>query len=358
MKNTRYIRLVVALALSTVFMAGCHRDQVATQPDGTKTITKADGTQVVIHPDGSQTVTKPDGTQVAISPTGGVTTQAANGAQTSVSPNGGVGTTAGNGAQTSVQPNGAVTAAAANGAQTSTQPNGAVTAPAPNGAQVSTQAGGAATASPYANGGVATTANAANQPGASGQGQAVANGPDQEDAQPTNGPALLVPAGTALNIRLNQRISVKTSHRGDRFTGTVVNPVTVNGGIAIPDGSRVRGVVTEAHRRGHFKGRSVLQLRLTSLDIANGGGHYALDSSRVTRGKKGKGKRSFGLIGGGTGLGMLVGGIASGGVGLVVGGLVGAGGGTAAAGLTGNRDIDYPAESVITFRLADAIDIR
>jgi hypothetical protein len=167
----------------------------------------------------------------------------------------------------------------------------------------------------------------------------------------------MVPAGTPLNIRLNQHISVKTSHAGDQFTGTVVNPVLVNGNVAIPDGSRVTGVITNAHKRGHFKGASVLQLRLTALDLANGG-HYALDSSHVTRTKKGKGKRSLGIIGGGTGLGMLVGGLATGGVGLVVGGLAGAGGGTAIAGLTGNRDIDYPAESVITFRLTDPIDIR
>ena len=333
MNNKCYTRLLAALALSTIFIAGCNRDKVTKQPDGTVTVVKADGTQVVTHPDGTQTITKPDGTQTTVSPSGGVTTQAANGAQTSV------------------QPNGAVTTSAPNGAQVATQPNGAVTATAPNGAQVTTQPGGATTASsPYANGGVATTDNA---PATAPQNAPVATA--------ENGPApapLLVPAGTALSIRLNQHISVKTSRPGEEFTGTVVNPVTVNGNVAIPDGSRVRGVVTEAHRRGHFKGASVLQLRLTSLDIANGGGHYALDSSRVTRGKKGKGKRSFGIIGGGTGLGMLVGGIASGGVGLLVGGLAGAGGGTAVAGLTGNRDIDFPAESVITFRLADAIDIR
>ena len=338
--HLRFTQLAAALALSTIFVAGCNRDRVTKQPDGTQTVTKADGTQVVTRPDGTVTVTKPDGTQTIVSPTGGVTTQSSNGAQSTVSPAGGV------------------TATAANGAQTSVQPNGAVTANSPNGAQATTQPGGTTTASsPYANGGVVTPANAPAQPVANSPNQPQSNTTAEEDTRPTNGPALLVPAGTALNIRLNQRISVKTSHAGDRFTGIVVNPVTVNGSVAIPDGSRVRGVVTEAHRRGHFKGRSILQLRLTSLDLTNGG-HYLLDSSRVTRTKKGKGKRSLGFIGGGAGLGMLVGGIASGGVGLLVGGLAGAGGGTAAAGLTGNRDIDFLAESVITFRLADPIDIR
>jgi len=57
-------------------------------------------------------------------------------------------------------------------------------------------------------------------------------------------------------------------------------------------------------------------------------------------------------------LGMLVGGLASGGTGLLVGGLVGGGAGTAAAGLTGNRDIDIPAESIVHFKLADDLVIQ
>ena len=64
------------------------------------------------------------------------------------------------------------------------------------------------------------------------------------------------------------------------------------------------------------------------------------------------------MIGGGAGLGMLVGGVATGGVGLVVGGLVGGGSGTAAAGLTGNHDIEIPAESVVNFTLAGDLIVR
>jgi hypothetical protein len=82
------------------------------------------------------------------------------------------------------------------------------------------------------------------------------------------------------------------------------------------------------------------------------GTQYPLTTRDLARSKKGKGKRSTAMIAGGSGLGMLVGGVASGGTGLLVGGLVGGGAGTAAAGLTGNRDIDIPAETVVHFRLA------
>jgi hypothetical protein len=74
--------------------------------------------------------------------------------------------------------------------------------------------------------------------------------------------------------------------------------------------------------------------------------------------KKGKGRRSAAFIGGGSGLGMLIGGIASGGTGLLIGGLAGGGAGTAAAGLTGNRDLDIPAESIVHFRLADDLTLQ
>jgi uncharacterized membrane protein len=70
------------------------------------------------------------------------------------------------------------------------------------------------------------------------------------------------------------------------------------------------------------------------------------------------GRRSAALIGGGAGLGMLVGGVATGGVGLLVGGMAGGGAGTAVAGLTGNRDLEIPAESIVHFKVADDLVVQ
>src|SRR5271165_1237738 len=166
-----------------------------------------------------------------------------------------------------------------------------------------------------------------------------------------------IPAGTTLTIRMDQRISVKTSRAGDTFTGEIVEPVLdSDNSVLVPKGATVGGVVDVAHRRGHFKGRSLLELRLTSLTM--NGTQYPLETRDMARSKKGKGRRSTALIGGGAGLGMLVGGLATGGVGLVVGGLVGGGAGTAAAGLTGNRDIEIPAESIVHFNLADDLVVQ
>jgi hypothetical protein len=194
-------------------------------------------------------------------------------------------------------------------------------------------------------------------------------GPNQGYAQQPGGPGptpggdpivrpadVNVPAGTNLAIRINQHISVKSSRPGDRFDGEVVESLRdANDRVILPKGTPVGGIIDESHRRGHFKGASILELRLTSLTL--NGTRYPLDTHDVSRTKKGKGKRTAAFIGGGTGLGMLIGGIASGGTGLVIGGLAGAGAGTAAGAFTGNRDLDIPAESIIRFKLADDLTL-
>ncbi len=185
--------------------------------------------------------------------------------------------------------------------------------------------------------------------------------PDAQSGQPAP-PAqtapvdVRVPAGTSLAIRINQHISVKTSHAGDRFSGEVVEPIEVDGRVVIPKGTPVGGRIDASHRRGHFKGRSILELRLTTMEL--NGNRYALDTHNNVRSKKGKGKRTGAFIGGLTGAGMLIGGLASGGVGLAIGGAAGAGAGTLIAGTTGNRDIEIPAESIMRFRLSDTLYIQ
>jgi hypothetical protein len=166
-----------------------------------------------------------------------------------------------------------------------------------------------------------------------------------------------ISAGTTLAIRIDQRISAKSSHAGDKFTGEIVDPILASdSSVLVSKGALVGGVVDVSHRRGHFKGASLLELRLTSLTL--NGTQYPLATKDMAERKKGKGKRSAAMIGGGAGLGMLVGGIATGGVGLVVGGLVGGGAGTAVAGMTGNRDLDIPAESIVHFKLADDLVVQ
>jgi hypothetical protein len=209
----------------------------------------------------------------------------------------------------------------------------------------------------------ASPAPAVQQAGNPASGPAYANGGPAPAAPVPGGAPVIrpadvnIPAGSELEIRINQSISVKRTPPGARFDGEVVEPwVDGNGRVILPKGTPVGGVVDESHRRGHFKGRSVLELRLTSLTL--NGTQYPLETRDLRETKKGKGKRSAAFIGGGAGLGMLIGGIASGGTGLLIGGLAGGGAGSALGGLTGNRDLDIPAESIVHFKLADDLTLQ
>jgi hypothetical protein len=183
-----------------------------------------------------------------------------------------------------------------------------------------------------------------------------ASGPSQSpDQAPAPDPGLTLPRGSRLEVRLGQTIDVKHAASGDRFTGALVAPVVVGNTVAVPAGSTATGEVLFAHRRGMFKGQSVMALTLTRLEV--NGTQYHIDTGTLARSKKGKGRRSAAFIGGGAGMGMLIGGVATGGVGLLVGGLAGGGAGALGAAFTGNRDLSIPAESVVTFRLQDALTL-
>lgn len=212
-----------------------------------------------------------------------------------------------------------------------------------------------------ANAAAANPANAANNPPANSTNTAAnaTNSANAAPAAPAPAPApqppLVLPRGTRLQVRLNQTIDVKHVESGDRFTGTLAQPVVEGNTVAVPEGSPATGEILLAHKRGKFKGKSVLALTLTRLEV--NGTNYRIDTSNLAETKKGKGKRSAAFIGGGAGMGMLIGGIATGGVGLLVGGLAGGGAGALGAAFTGNRDLSIPAESVITFRLQNALTL-
>src|SRR5208282_914908 len=166
-------------------------------------------------------------------------------------------------------------------------------------------------------------------------------------------PPIVVPAGAHIVVRMGNTIDTKTANDGDTFTGSLARAVSVNGEVAIPSGAGVTGTVVQSKSPGKFKGEGVLTISLTAINV--GGAPENIQTSSYTVNVKGKGKRTAVAVGGGTGAGALIGGIAGGGKGALIGGLVGAGAGTAGAAFTGNKDLQIPAEHVVTFRLATPV---
>lgn len=167
---------------------------------------------------------------------------------------------------------------------------------------------------------------------------------------------VIVPAGTQLTVRLSQSLSSKTNEPGDDFTGVLDHDVTVDGKTVIPAGSEVTGEVVDAEASGRLKGTGRLFLTLTEVEV--NGDSYDVATSTAGRKEASKVKRDVLIIGGGAGAGALIGGLAGGGKGAAIGAGVGAGGGTAAAALTGQRDIVFPPESRLRFRLEEDLTVR
>jgi hypothetical protein len=169
-------------------------------------------------------------------------------------------------------------------------------------------------------------------------------------------PPRIIPAGSSLSTRISSALSSKTSTAGDRFNGSLVNSVRLDGNVIVPAGSAVSGVVVTAHSAGKFKGAASLAVRLIAVNV--NGQSYPISSNTISQETKGKGKRTGAMVGGGAGGGALIGGLAGGGKGALIGGLIGAGAGTVGAAATGNnRDISYPAETVLAFRLAKSVNL-
>ncbi len=168
---------------------------------------------------------------------------------------------------------------------------------------------------------------------------------------------IVIPSGTALTIRLNQAVGSKTSQPGTPFTGSVSTPITIDGKTVIPAGSGITGIVKNAKKAGKFKGAGVLSMHLDSITVR--GHQYNIVTTSFDQTTKGKGKRTAGAVAGGAGAGAAIGGLAGGGKGAGIGALIGVAAGTIGAATTGNsRDIEFPAESALSFELAQPLTLK
>ncbi len=199
------------------------------------------------------------------------------------------------------------------------------------------------------------SATDANSSSATPDSGANSSKPAAREAAPRPKP-IVVPAETVISVVLDETVGSKVSQPGQTFTASVREPVEVDGRVAIPKGARASGIVKDAKPAGRFKGGASLELTLTSIDIH--GENYDVHTTAPNETSKGKGKRTAAMVGGGAGGGALIGGLAGGGKGALIGGLIGAAAGTGGAGLTGNRDITLPAETPLTFKLVESLEIR
>jgi hypothetical protein len=149
--------------------------------------------------------------------------------------------------------------------------------------------------------------------------------------------ATSVPEGTPLKIKLQTTISTFSSKVGDPFQGKTIDPVVIDGKTVIPSGATIEGRVTKLSEPRRIKGKPSIGI-LPEHVVLPDGQRFMLNAVLVDTDIPGTDVNEEGLfkgtgherrdqieVAGGTGAGMLVGGLIGGGPGILIGGAVGAG---------------------------------
>ncbi len=164
---------------------------------------------------------------------------------------------------------------------------------------------------------------------------------------PAGHAAVALPAKTPIVVTLSQSVSSKDARTGQKIDGSVAQDVKVNGKVVLPKGAPVHLSVASVQASGRLSTPAKLWLKIDSIEVQ--GRSYAPAAHWAGRNGENHNKRNAVAIGGGTGAGALIGGLAGGGKGALIGAAVGAGAGTAGAAATGKKDVTFPAETKLRF---------
>ena len=165
--------------------------------------------------------------------------------------------------------------------------------------------------------------------------------------------ALEIPSGTEMDVRLSNTLDSGVAKVEDRFEGTTLTDLNINGRTAIPAGSVVRGVVT-AVEPGTRTNRTA-KMTVSFDQVTVNGRSYPMRGT-VTQAIEGEGiKGEAGRTAAGAGGGAVIGGILGGVKGALAGLLIGGGGVIAA---TEGKEVELPQGSVLRVRIDSPVTIQ
>lgn len=162
-----------------------------------------------------------------------------------------------------------------------------------------------------------------------------------------------VPSGTEMDVRLTNNLNSGTAQVEDRFEGTTLVDLNINGRTVIPAGALMRGVVTAVEPATRTNRTAKMTVSFDQVTV--NGRSYPIRGT-VTQAIQGEGiKGETGRIATGAGAGAILGGILGGVKGAVLGAVIGGGGITAA---TEGKEIDLPQGTVLRVRFDSPVSIQ
>ena len=177
-------------------------------------------------------------------------------------------------------------------------------------------------------------------------------GRNTSTTQPVQRGMVEIPAGTELDVRLQNALNSGTAQVEDRFEATTMVDLNLNGRTVIPAGAALRGVVTSVEPGTRTNRTSSLTVSFDQVTV--NGRAYPIRGT-VTQAIEGEGIRGEATRTGiGAGVGAIIGAAIGGVKGAVIGAVIG-GGGTIAA--TEGKEVDLPQGSVLRVRLDSPVQV-
>jgi hypothetical protein len=167
-----------------------------------------------------------------------------------------------------------------------------------------------------------------------------------------------IPAGTSLPVVLDTAVGSDISHVEEPVRAHLAHAINVGGVTALPEGSIVSGVVTDASQSGKVKGRAHVAVRFDTVSPRGEDQRYRIQTSNVGQTAKSTKKNDAVKVLAPAAGGALIGRIAGGKKGAVIGAAAGAGAGGAYVMSTRGEEVRLGKGTALTLKLAEPLTVR
>jgi hypothetical protein len=155
---------------------------------------------------------------------------------------------------------------------------------------------------------------------------------------------------------MGDSLSSEKNEVGDTWTGTLAEPLVIDGMVVAERGARVDGRVTDVKRAGKVKGSAELEVAMTRFTTADGQ-RVAVQTGSFQSIGKDETKKDAAKVAIASGIGAAIGAIAGRGKGAAIGAGAGAAAGTGAVLMSRGKAAEIDTETLVRFRLTSPVTI-